>query len=394
MSKWPKIALQELADIFGGSTPSRTEPSFWGGEIPWITPTDLPMPESGISVVAVSKERITKTGLDNCSATLVPVGTVLFSSRATIGKVAVAEIPLTTNQGFVNFIPKPAITSRFLAYALWGSREDIARLAGSTTFKEVSRSAIRKFEISVPPLPEQERIVKLLDEADALRKLRNQADKRSAEIIPALFNEMFGDVETNTKGWKVKTLNDICEINPRTSAIDHSPDSQVSFVPMSAVSQFNGSIINSERRTLKDVKKGFTPFIEEDVLFAKITPCMENGKAAIARKLINGVGYGSTEFHVLRPKTGIVPEWVFSLIHRSVFRKAAVANFTGTAGQQRVPTDFLRQYRIPVPPLPLQQEFASHVSEIRAMESEQSSSRQSLDALFQSMLHRAFQGEL
>jgi type I restriction enzyme S subunit len=151
MSRWPTKEIEEIAELYGGSTPSRDNPAFWGGDIHWVTPTDLPTPDEGISIVTTSKDRITQAGLDNSSATLVPKGTVLFSSRATIGKVAVAGMPLTTNQGFVNFVPHPEDTSRFLAYTLWARREDIARLSGSTTFKEVSRSTLRKYQLPVPP---------------------------------------------------------------------------------------------------------------------------------------------------------------------------------------------------------------------------------------------------
>lgn len=102
-------------------------------------------------------------------------------------------MPLTTNQGFTNFVPHSEVTSRFLAYALWVRREDIARFSGSTTFKEVSRGTLRKYKLPVPPLADQKWIVKQLDEADELRKLRDQANHRAADLLPALFHEMFDD---------------------------------------------------------------------------------------------------------------------------------------------------------------------------------------------------------
>jgi hypothetical protein len=103
MKRWPTKPLEEIAELFGGSTPSRGNPAFWNGDIPWVTPTDLPMPDEGISIVSHTKHCITQVGLDGSSATVVPEGTVLFSSRATIGKVAVANKPVITNQGFEHF---------------------------------------------------------------------------------------------------------------------------------------------------------------------------------------------------------------------------------------------------------------------------------------------------
>lgn len=147
-------------------------------------------------------------------------------------------------------------------------------------------------------------------------------------------------------------LGDICEINPRLPR-DHGleDDSEVSFVPMAAVSEVSGTIESATLRRYAEVKKGYTSFSDGDVLFAKITPCMENGKAALATGLAGGRGFGSTEFHVLRSRGSVLPEWIYYFVRRETFRREAKRNFTGTAGQQRVPTSFLEEALIPVPPL-------------------------------------------
>lgn len=120
---------------------------------------------------------------------------------------------------------------------------------------------------------------------------------------------------------------------------------------MAAVSEHTGSIVSPEVRPFGEISKGFPIFAENDVLFAKITPCMENGKAAIARHLENGIGAGSTEFFVLRPSSRILSEYIFHFIRRTGFRATCKANFTGSAGQQRVPKSFLEKVAIPLPPL-------------------------------------------
>ena len=128
----------------------------------------------------------------------------------------------------------------------------------------------------------------------------------------------------------------------------------MSFVPMSSVDETSGDIAIREERPYIDTKKGFTLFVENDVLFAKITPSMENGKAAIARNLLNGVGFGSTEFHVLRCSDLILPEFVFHFIRQPVFRDWAKSAFLGSAGQQRVPQSFLARVPILLPTVPEQ----------------------------------------
>lgn len=147
-------------------------------------------------------------------------------------------------------------------------------------------------------------------------------------------------------------LGDVCEINPRLPR-DHglADDSEVSFVPMAAVSEVSGTIESTALRRYAEVKKGYTSFSDGDVLFAKITPCMENGKAALASGLAGGRGFGSTEFHVLRSRGSVLPEWIYYFVRRETFRREAKRNFTGTAGQQRVPTSFLEEALIPVPRL-------------------------------------------
>ena len=140
--------------------------------------------------------------------------------------------------------------------------------------------------------------------------------------------------------WANARLSDVCVINPRGKS-GLLPDDEVTFLPMAAVSEVSGSIIHRETRLLRDVDKGFTPFQEGDVLLAKITPCMENGKSAIARNLINQRGYGSTEFHVIRPSALVLAEWVYAIVRTEQFRRAATSSFQGAVGQQRVPASFI-----------------------------------------------------
>ena len=131
-------------------------------------------------------------------------------------------------------------------------------------------------------------------------------------------------------------------------------------------------------------------FREVDVLFAKITPCMENGKAAIARGLKNRIGFGTTEFHVIRCGKEIIPEYIYSIIRFQHFRDIAEDNMTGSAGQKRVPSEFLKKFNIPIPPLSLQQQFVSIVAQAEHLRQKQRESERELEGLFQSLLQRYF----
>ena len=151
-------------------------------------------------------------------------------------------------------------------------------------------------------------------------------------------------------GWPQKPLSEVVDLNPRLDKSAYRDDLEVSFVPMAAVEAGSGRMEVSQTKDFGTVKKGYTPFRESDVLFAKITPCMENGKMAVVPKLTNGLGFGSTEFHVLRPRPDIEPRYVYHFVSNLSFRREAAHYMSGAVGQKRVPTSFLEDALIPVPP--------------------------------------------
>lgn len=171
------------------------------------------------------------------------------------------------------------------------------------------------------------------------------------------FIEMFGNPLSQEQKYPMRKLSDCCIINPRRTSINLTDSDYVSFVPMPSVSE-NGSLQDVMDKEYGKVKKGFTYFENNDVLFAKITPCMENGKGAIAHGLTNGIGMGSTEFHILRPIKGLSnPYWLLCLTRMPIFRKLAEKNMSGTGGQKRVGAAFLENFMIGLPPIEAQNTF-------------------------------------
>ena len=172
---------------------------------------------------------------------------------------------------------------------------------------------------------------------------------------------MFGDPILDTGN----PFSECFELNPKkTEKQNWSDDLEISFLPMSCVSE-HGDVDTSIIKHYSEVKKGFTYFRDNDVLFAKITPCMENGKGGIATKLRNGVGFGSSEFHVLRPINLISNSyWIYYLTTFKSFRKYAEKKMTGSAGQKRVPVSFFDNIYVNLPPLTLQNQFAAFVQQI------------------------------
>ena len=187
---WKPITLGEVADVMGGGTPSRDEGRFWkGGEIPWLTPTDLTANQS--KYISKSAESITDVGLASSGAILLPAGAVLYTSRATIGAKAIAEVPVATNQGFASFVPRE-IDGEYLYYLLEFLTPVIKRLAAGTTFDEVSKRDIRTVYFSIPALSvEQAAIARILDTVDRAIEWEREAANRAKAVKQALVQEVF-----------------------------------------------------------------------------------------------------------------------------------------------------------------------------------------------------------
>lgn len=159
------------------------------------------------------------------------------------------------------------------------------------------------------------------------------------------------------------TLKDVAFINPNTSFVGLGSADVISFIPMEYIDPIDGVITNLGEKEISN-SKGFTKFKENDLLWAKITPCMQNGNSAVARNLLNGYGCGSTEFYVIRPKTNkVLIEYLHYLLHSEKILKTAQNYFGGSAGQQRVPISFLQNFSTPIPPIAIQKRFVEKLQD-------------------------------
>ncbi len=231
---------------------------------------------------------------------------------------------------------------KFLYYYLNYSmkfREEIKLLTQGANINNIS-STINSIEIPLPPIDVQERII---TELDGYQQVVNGARSVLSNYRPKL------SCSTAT----YKTLDEIATFRPSKDEINALPgDTDVSFVPMASLNTFDASFEAVETRKLTDVSSGFTYFRNNDILLAKITPCFENGKAGIAHNLKNGIGFGSTEYIVIRADESVVyPEWIFYYINTREFIDGGKPFMTGTAGQQRIDINYVKQYQIPVPSL-------------------------------------------
>jgi len=198
--------------------------------------------------------------------------------------------------------------------------------------------------------------------------------------------------------WAVAPIGDVAVLSPKLDTEGVSHDERVHFIPMAAVSENFGGIDISQLRPFGEVRKGYTSFSEGDVLFAKITPCMENGKGGLVPNLPQVRGFGSTEFHVLKPTRALLPKWLTYYLSQPDFRKVARHNMTGTAGQMRVPSSWLGAVGIPVAPVAEQtrivEKLEELLSDLDAGVAELKAAQKKLGRYRQSLLKAAVEGAL
>ena len=199
------------------------------------------------------------------------------------------------------------------------------------------------------------------------------------------------------KDWLMVHLGDVCKINPKKSEIKNK-NIEVSFVPMAQLNEHTVYFESKETRVIKEVFNNYTYFKDKDVLLAKITPCFENGKSGIAKNLKNTIGFGSTEFIVLRSSDKILPKFIYYLISNDFFRKEGINKMKGTAGHKRVPVKFVERYKIPLAPLPEQKAIVQKIETLLKFvdegKKELEVAKEKLKIYRQSVLKKAFEGKL
>ncbi len=188
------------------------------------------------------------------------------------------------------------------------------------------------------------------------------------------------------EGWEWKKLGEIGEINPKFDRKSISENIEVTFLPMRCIEELTGNVDTSITKNLEEVSKGYTSLMENDLIYAKITPCMENGKVAIAKGLKNNLGFASTEFHVIRFKKNAYNKFFFFYLIQKWIREYAAMNMTGSAGQKRVPATFLKDLLVPLPPLETQQKIVSILEKAE----ETKKLRAQADELTQKLLQSVF----
>ncbi|MFH1255051.1 MAG: restriction endonuclease subunit S [bacterium] len=274
------------------------------------------------------------------------------------GSFAICDQEYVSTGTFIPFeINTNEVNQKYLFHSLRTAFEKLG-VEDATGRENYKVDDILGLQIPLPPLEIQQEIVE---------KIERQ--KGIAEGVEKLQKNIVIDFDI-FENFDLKYINEFAELNPKKDIENLKDNDLVSFVPMEDVSEELGKIINNIKRELRGVKKGYTYFRNNDVIFAKITPCMENGKSALAENLENGIGFGSTEFHVIRVKKNIaLSKYIYYLIRTKYFRNCAKEKMTGASGHKRVPEEFMLSFKYPIPSLEIQKQIVAQLDkEMEALE--------------------------
>lgn len=407
---WERIG--NIGSWSAGATPPRTNPDFYGGNIPWLKTGDL-----NDGIVSSVPEYITDLALQKTSVRLNPIGSVLMAMYgATIGKLGILDAPMTTNQACCACIPYEGMFNKYLFYFLMGNRLNFIKMGEGGAQPNISKEKIVNFPIAVPPLAEQRRIVAKLEEIlpliDRYEAAWNQLEAfnkrfpgdmqksilqfaiqgKLVEQCPEegtgeeLFQQIQAEKQALIKAGKIKKEKSLPEISDdeipfdipdtwkwtRIAAIttlnpknDLEDDLETAFIPMPCVMDGFRNQHTFEVKRWKEIKKGFTHFANGDIGVAKITPCFQNRKSVVFHDLKNGYGAGTTELTIVRTiGETVLREYLLWFFKTDYFISNGVKSFTGTAGQQRIHKDYLATCLIPLPPLDEQKRIVAKLEEI------------------------------
>ena len=363
---WTWTKLSEVARLETGHTPSRRHPEYWDGDIPWIGIRDATA-NHGQTLVDTN-QHTNELGIEKSSARVLPKNTVCLSRTASVGYVVVMGRPMATSQDFVNWVCSERIDHQFLKYILLSENRSFASFASGTTHQTIYFPEVRGFHVCLPSIGIQRKIASILSAYDDLIENNTRRIAILEEMAQAIYREWFVNFRfpghENVKlvdsplgqipeGWEVVTTRDAIEIKPRT----HVPkEGEKHFVSMGAVPH-NTMLIDESEIEFRTKNSG-SKFRNGDTLFARITPCLENGKTAFVNFLPSDedAACGSTEFIVLRSKT-VIPEFVYLLARSDEFRDIAIKSMSGATGRQRVREACFDQFYLAHPTPTLLEQF-------------------------------------
>ena len=382
-----KYKLGEICEIVSGSTPKTGIAEYWGGELKWITPAEI---SEDSYIITDSVRKLTELGIKKTGLTPLPKGTVILSSRAPIGKVAIAGCEMYCNQGFKNLICTKKINNRYLYWFLKGNTAYLNSLGRGATFKEISKQIVSGIEINVPDMNQQMQAVENLEKVWRIIQLRKQELQKGDELIKARFVEMFGDPVVNEKGWMTKPLLDMGQCK---NGMNFHYDDKGIEINCLAVGDFKNLSVIDNTEELPTVSLNEMPSEEyllkdDDIVFVR-----SNGnKALVGRSLAVYPGDVPTTFsgfciRYRKYDNEIIVPYLLRVLKTDSMRVKMAGR---GANIQNLNQQILGTLVIPVPPIELQEQFANFVKQVDKSKVAIQAALDKSQLLFDSLMQKYF----
>lgn len=354
-----RYKLGDICEIVSGSTPKTGISEYWDGDVKWITPAEL---NDDSYIINDSVRKITELGVQKTGLSPFPAGTVILSSRAPIGKVAIAGCEMYCNQGFKNLICSEKINNKYLYWFLRGNTGYLNSLGRGATFKEISKKIVASIELSVPGLHQQEEIVRQLEKVNDIIRLRRQELQKLDNLIKARFIEMFGN-ENNSKKWDIVNVEDVANvqvgvvIKPSQYYMDESNGVRA----FRSLNIGAGYIKDSDwvYFTEEGHRKNYKSILKENDLL--IVRSGAPGTACVVTKKYEGCN--AVDIIIAHPDCEKVNPYYLCTYTNMPHGKRQIEEGTGGAAQQHFNVGKYNKLKLALPPIELQNEFAAFINQ-------------------------------
>lgn len=394
MDKWIKVKISDLGQVVGGATPSTKKDEYYNGDIAWITPKDLS--DFKCRYISRGERNITKAGMDSCSTQLLPKNTVLFSSRAPIGYVAIAENEMCTNQGFKSVIPNENIDCLFLYYLLKFNKDKIEAMGSGTTFKEVSGSTMRNIEVTIPESKKvQVRIAAILDAIDSKIENNIKINNDLLQQLDTLYDEF-----SHIKNWSTVIINDIAEkvaMGPFGSNIKVSTFVSEG-VPIISGNHLRGYFL--EEPSFNYITEEHAQRLKNSLVYPKDIVFTHAGNIGQVAMIPDDCRYpmyvlSQRQFYLRCDTEKAIPEYVVLFFHskQGQHELLSYANQTGVPSIAQPATN-LKKIPLKLPPIDEQRQWLQVVSPIIKLYQSNVYENEHLSSMRDSLLPELMSGEL
>lgn len=388
------VPIRELATFKHGGTPSKAKTAYWQGDIPWVSPKDMKRTAIGDATDHISPEAV-----DDSATSLVPVGSILIVVRSGIlaHSLPVAQVtkPLAFNQDIKAVLPKlEAVNPEYLFWFLRAQERDIiARgVKKGATVHSIQSGFIESLMVPLPALPEQRRIVDLLSRAEGIVRLRREAAAKAAELIPAIFIDMFGDPAMNPKGWPVVALGDLLAEPPTLGTMKRPSLEPQPWLDLRVANIQGGRLQLADKKWLDLTTEEVARFQlrADDIILARAIGSLDHlGKAVV----VNPDGPWTFDSHLMRVrvnKSKILPKVLTTFLETASGRREFLSRTRRSAVQFNINGKELRLLKLPLPPIDLQAVFVQRFEQVSSIARQQTDALAQAQATFNALLAQAF----